>query len=185
MNHINFIQVEGNIVANAELTYTNQGYPMAKFTIGNSVYNGKGRESFTSFFNCVLWGSYAEKMQDSLTKGTHVVLYGQARIENYTDKQGQKRSAFKLSISNNGFVRVIPKRVDSGYQQNYNAYNPQQQQTQQYQTTNPATPPQPASGQAPPLPPSYPKPNNSAQPPTGAEQVRQTFGGEFEDDIPF
>ena len=92
----NWITVEGRLTRDSELKYLPTGTALAEVSIASSDWNGK--EEYTSFFDCQLYGKKAESLQQYLTKGKQVVVNGKMRQDRWENKEGQKRNAWKLGI---------------------------------------------------------------------------------------
>jgi single stranded DNA-binding protein len=194
MTHVNRCEIEGNLTADSVLKYTNTGKAVLTFSIANSTFQGKGRDNYTSFFNIVVWGTYAERMAPRLIKGCTVMLTAQARIENYNDNQGNKKQALKFVVGLNDYIRFT--YINDEARARHNALKNQQQAPQQQPgqgfQQQPAQQNQVQQGSLfapPPVPPktivsaySAPAPGGlTAQPPTQSNSQND----QFEDDIPF
>jgi single-strand DNA-binding protein len=190
MAHVNRTELEGNLVADSELKYTATGTPLLTFSIANNQYQGKGKEDYTSFFNCVIWGKFAERMAPKIIKGCSVLFSCSLKMESFQDKTGVKRSVLKCVIGIGDFIRFTYRSPEA--MARHNALAAQQQAPQQ--PAFGAQPQQPAFG-AQPVVTAYSAPQAStppapaqppAKPPTpGEQQVADLFGGDFQDDIPF
>ena len=189
MTHVNRCEIEGNLTADSVLKYTNTGKAVLNFSIANSTFQGKGRDDYTSFFNIVVWGAYAEKLAPRLIKGCTVMLTAQARIENYNDNQGNKKQALKFVVGLNDFIRFT--YINDEARARHNALKSQQQAPQQQ--PGQGFPQQPAQQgglfAAPQVPPKTIVSASSAPAPGGltAQSPTKTSSQEdlFEDDIPF
>jgi single-strand DNA-binding protein len=53
-------------------------------------------EERTSFFNVVCWGDMAENVNESLAKGTRVVVNGRLEQRSWETEQGEKRSVVEI-----------------------------------------------------------------------------------------
>lgn len=52
------------------------------------------------FFNCFQFGKSSEALDKFFSKGKEIVIFGEMQQENYTDKDGNKRTAWKCKIAN-------------------------------------------------------------------------------------
>lgn len=83
---INLVVIEGNLTADAEVSYRPNGTPLTKFRIAhNETVKG---EKKTYFWNCSSFSKYVEKCASSMKKGVRVTIVGKAQVNNYTNKQG-------------------------------------------------------------------------------------------------
>jgi single-strand DNA-binding protein len=94
MSSINCHVMTGRLCADTELKYTNNGKPMATFTLAVDGFT----KDDTSFFPCVIWGERAEKLQPMLTKGVSIGVQGATRLESW-EKDGVKRTVAKCHVS--------------------------------------------------------------------------------------
>lgn len=133
MTNVNRSEIEGNIVADCKLSYTATGTAIANFSVANEVYQGKGKDNYTSFFNVVIWGDYAERMAPKLIKGCTVLFTCTLRIENYTDKQNNKRTTLKCVIGPQNYIRFTYQSAEARARLEQMKAN-----SAQVQSTNPA-----------------------------------------------
>ena len=101
------ITVVGNLTADPELRYTQNGLPVANFTIATtrSLYDKQSRQYVDDpalFQNCSAWGELAENIAESLTKGTAVLARGFLKVRQYEDRDGNRRTAVDLEVTNVG-----------------------------------------------------------------------------------
>lgn len=71
----------------------------AKFTV--AVDRRYGDE--TDFFDCVVFGKRAAVIDKYFNKGSEIVLTGEAQIRSYEDKNGVKRKAYSVLVSDFDF----------------------------------------------------------------------------------
>lgn len=88
----------GNLTRDPELKFLNDGKALVNFSI--AVSRGTGDKEYTSYFDCVAFGSLAENIAD-LKKGTRLVVSGSFRQERY-EKDGQKREKVTLTADHVG-----------------------------------------------------------------------------------
>ena len=97
---INNITIVGNLTRDPELRFTPSGTPVASFglAVNKRIQNKDSGEWINSadFFNVVAWFKLAENCAQSLFKGDRVLISGRLSQENWEDKDGQKRSAYKI-----------------------------------------------------------------------------------------
>ena len=97
---INNITIVGNLTRDPELRFTPSGTPVASFGLAvNKRIQNKDSGEWTNsadFFNIVAWFKLAENCAQSLIKGDRVLISGRLSQDNWEDKDGQKRSAFKI-----------------------------------------------------------------------------------------
>jgi single-strand DNA-binding protein len=96
----NNIFLIGNLTKDPELRFTPNGTPVASFSIAvNRRFQNKQSgewESEADFFNVAAWFKLAENVAESLGKGDRVIVSGRLSQENWDDKQGQKRTSYRI-----------------------------------------------------------------------------------------
>lgn len=133
---INVFTASGNIGKDCEVRVTPAGKHIATFPL--PVKHGYGEYEKTSWIQCKLFGGQAEKLPHYLTKGVKVVVTGEFVLEEWQDKDGNKRST----------PTVIVNSLEFASQSNGNqGQRPQQQnaapQNSGYQSSKPQTQAQP------------------------------------------
>lgn len=97
---INYVTVVGNLTRDPELRFTPSGTPVASFGVAvNKSFQNKSTgewENDVDFFNVVAWFKLAENCAESLIKGDRVLITGRLSQDSWEDKDGQKRSVFKI-----------------------------------------------------------------------------------------
>lgn len=115
----------GNLTGEVELRWTQQGLPVASFSIAinKRVRNGdQWEDGEPSFLRCSVWRDQAEHVAESLQKGDSVIVQGSMEERKWDDKEtGQKRSSWECTVDNMGpalrFATAKPQRVQSNRQQ--------------------------------------------------------------------
>lgn len=97
------ITVVGNLTADPELRYTQNGLPVVNFTIASTprVFDrqtGQTKDGAALFMRCSVWREFAEHVAGSLTKGTRVIAQGRLTQRSYQDREGQTRTAIELEV---------------------------------------------------------------------------------------
>lgn len=83
---INTIIVSGNVGKDAVLRVTPNGKHIASFSI--PAKTGFGENEKTSWLNCKMFGSMAEKLSVAVVKGAKVTVSGEFVIEEWTRQDG-------------------------------------------------------------------------------------------------
>ena len=83
---------------------------VARLTVATDRYNGK--ETVTDFFYAVAFGKLAERVNKALVKGQGIVFEGNLNMNNFTDKEGNKRSNMQLVMTNFEFAGPRPKNAE-------------------------------------------------------------------------
>ena len=106
--------IVGNVTADPELKFLNNGTPKTEFSVAVSHYwtdaSGEKQEK-TSFFDVIAWRYLAEDVARVLAKGVRVVVTGRLEQRSWDDeKTGGKRSKVELIADE---VAVASKSIES------------------------------------------------------------------------
>ncbi|WP_448263613.1 single-stranded DNA-binding protein [Microbacterium aurum] len=101
------ITVVGNLTANPELRYTQNGLPVANFTIASTPRNfdrqaNEWKDGEALFLRASVWREFAEHVAGSLTKGMRVIATGRLKQRSYQDREGNNRTAIELEVDEIG-----------------------------------------------------------------------------------
>ena len=101
------ITVVGNLTADPELRYTQNGLPVANFTIASTPRNfdrqaNEWKDGEALFLRASVWREFAEHVAGSLTKGMRVIAQGRLRQRSYQDREGNNRTAIELEVDEIG-----------------------------------------------------------------------------------
>ena len=103
----NKIIIVGNLGKDPELRYTPQGKAVASFSIATNEKkkDASGQyNNITTWFRVTLWGTQAEAASKYLTKGSPVYIEGRLRVEEYTDRENQKRQTLEVTATDMQFI---------------------------------------------------------------------------------
>lgn len=94
----NTVNIVGNITRDPELRYTPNGASVTTFGVAwNRRYERGGQQvEEVSFFDVTCWGSLADNVAASLTKGTRVMVTGRLDQRSWETQQGDKRSKVEI-----------------------------------------------------------------------------------------
>lgn len=101
------ITVVGNLTADPELRYTQNGLPVANFTIASTPRTfdrqaNEWKDGEALFLRASVWREFAEHVAGSLTKGMRVVAQGRLRQRSYQDREGNNRTSIELEVDEIG-----------------------------------------------------------------------------------
>jgi single-strand DNA-binding protein len=101
------ITVVGNLTADPELRYTQNGVAVANFTIASTPrlfdrQSNDWKDGEALFMRASVWREFAEHVASSLTKGARVVATGRLRQRSYETKEGEKRTSIELEVDEIG-----------------------------------------------------------------------------------
>ena len=113
---LNRADIQGRFVRDPELRRTNSGVAVASFTLAvdDDYSNDKG-ERGASFIPCVAWKQQAEFVQKYFTKGQMAIVSGRIQTRNYTDKDGNKRTATEIVADRVYFCESKRDRDEDDY----------------------------------------------------------------------
>lgn len=104
---LNKIMLIGNLGRDPELSYTQNGKAVAKFSLAvnrrRRDESGEQREE-TQWFNIVAWDRLAETCNNYLHKGSKVYIEGRMTSRKYTDKDGVERTAWEVVANDMQFL---------------------------------------------------------------------------------
>lgn len=97
----------GNLTADAELRYSQNGLAIANFTVASTEKKfDKATNEWVDgkklFMRCTAWRELAEHVAGSLSKGTRVIVVGKISTREWEDKDGGKRSSIELEVDEIG-----------------------------------------------------------------------------------
>ena len=94
----NTVSIVGNMTRDPELRYTPNGASVCNFGVAwNKRYQRNGEQvEEVSYFDVSCWGTLAENVAESLTKGTRVVVSGELEQRSWETPQGDRRSKVEI-----------------------------------------------------------------------------------------
>jgi single-strand DNA-binding protein len=101
------ITVVGNLTADPELRYTQNGLPVANFTIASTPRTfdrqaNEWKDGEALFLRASVWRDFAEHVAGSLTKGARVIATGRLKQRSYQDREGNNRTSIELEVDEIG-----------------------------------------------------------------------------------
>jgi single-strand DNA-binding protein len=112
----NKITIVGYLGRDPELRYTPQGTALCKMSIATTERrkNVAGEmEEHTTWFRVTAWGRQAELANEYLAKGRQVYIEGRLRLEEYTDREGQKRFSAEVNATEIQFLGQRTEPINS------------------------------------------------------------------------
>ncbi len=110
---LNKVILMGRLTRDPELRHTQANIPVASFSI--ACDRGYGRredgQQNVDFINIVAWRNTAEFVSKWFSKGQLVAISGRLQVRNYTDKDGNNRTATEVVADECFFAES--KRSDS------------------------------------------------------------------------
>jgi single-strand DNA-binding protein len=87
----------GRLGKDAELNRRTTGEPVLNFSLAVDV--GTKQDPKTMWIECALWGKRGEALQQYLIKGTKVTVTGRVSLDEYTARDGAKRTAMRVTVN--------------------------------------------------------------------------------------
>lgn len=101
---MNNIVLLGRLTKDADIRSTQSGKVVASFTLAvDRPYTQNGKKE-ADFIACQIWGKSAEVFGKSVHKGQRVLLEGRLQLRQYTDKNGNKRTAAEVVTDRFEFI---------------------------------------------------------------------------------
>jgi single-strand DNA-binding protein len=101
------ITVVGNLTDDPELRFTPAGAAVAKFRIASTSRrldkaSGEWKDDQPLFLACNVWRDMAERVAESLARGSRVLVTGRLRQRSYETREGEKRTVYELEVDEVG-----------------------------------------------------------------------------------
>ena len=101
---MNNIVLLGRLTKDADIRSTQSGKVVASFTLAvDRPYTQNGKRE-VDFIACQIWGKSAEVLGKSVHRGQRILLEGRLQIRQYTDKNGNKRTAAEVGADRFEFI---------------------------------------------------------------------------------
>lgn len=97
---MNTIILVGNMGGDPELSFTPNGKAKVRFSIADSREVNGVKE--ITWHKCVAWGKTAENIASLFAKGQRVIISGRYKLDEYTTKDGVKKSNMELVVDDCG-----------------------------------------------------------------------------------
>lgn len=96
----------GNLGRDFDVTTTNGGMTIAKSSLGvRRDFKDKQTGKYeTDWIPLTVFGKTAEVMSQHLSKGSKIEVVGKLQTNNYTDKDGNKRTSYDVIVNSFGFL---------------------------------------------------------------------------------
>lgn len=101
---LNKVILQGRLTRDPELKYTTSNVPVLRFSLAvQRSYAPKGAERKADFFDLVAWRSTAEFISNNFKKGQEIAIVGALRQEDWTDRNGNKRTSINVVVEDVNF----------------------------------------------------------------------------------
>ena len=119
MASFNKIVIVGYLGRDPELRYTPQGIAVCNFSVATTEKRKDSRtgepQDVTTWFKVTLWRRLAELANQYLSKGKQVYIEGRLRQEEYTDRDGVKRTSLVVDATDMHFLGTKGDEVGEAY----------------------------------------------------------------------
>lgn len=110
---LNVITIQGRIVRDPEMRRTGSGIQVGNFTVAvDRDFKGQDGNKETDFIDCVAWRGTAEVLSKYFRKGSMATVTGRMQSRKWTDKDGNKRTAWEVQVDHLYFGEA--KRSEGG-----------------------------------------------------------------------
>lgn len=118
----NNVQIGGKVTRNIELKQTSGGKNVCHFTVAVNRTVGRDEDKKADFFDCEAWDSKAEFISKFFRKGSSIFVTGELRKDDWTDKDGNYKSTFKIRVKEVDFVdsKAESEQIESASQDSDN-----------------------------------------------------------------
>lgn len=114
---LNRVILMGRLTAEPDYRTTPSGVSMVRFSLAvDRDFKSQNGERQTDFFNIIAWRSTADFVSRYFHKGQLVALQGSIQANNYTDREGNKRTSYDIVADQ---VYFAEGKRDGGQQNNY------------------------------------------------------------------
>lgn len=96
---MNEVLLVGRVGQDAELKYFESGACKASFSVATNRYDYTKKEKVTDWHRVEVWGKTAEFVGEHFKKGSQVLVQGTLKKEEYTNKDGEKKTIYKVVAS--------------------------------------------------------------------------------------
>lgn len=97
----------GNLTKDPELTTTNSGVSVCRFTIAvQRRFENADGEKESDFFNCVAWRGIGENISKYCKKGNKIGVIGELQNRSYDAQDGTKRYITEIIVNECEFLQT-------------------------------------------------------------------------------
>ena len=103
---MNKVILIGNLTKDPEMTTTQSGISVTRFTIAcQRKFKNANDEYESDFINCIAWRSSAEFIQKYFKKGNKIAVVGSIQTRTYDAEDGTKKYITEVVIEESEFVQ--------------------------------------------------------------------------------
>ena len=103
---MNLVILSGNLGADPEIKYTQNGTAIASFSLATTEKwkNDDGVQEHTEWHKIIVWGPQAESCKNYLTKGKRVNVMGKIQTRKYTNNEGKEMRVMEIKATSVEFI---------------------------------------------------------------------------------
>lgn len=94
----------GRLTKDPELQTTTSGKSLARFSVAVKRDYATDGQVECDFFNCVVWGAFAETCNKYLKKSSKVIVEGKLNTRTYESNDGAKKLIYEINATNVEFL---------------------------------------------------------------------------------
>ena len=103
----NTITIVGQLTDDPELRFTPSGDAVANFTVASTPRRfdrqaNEWTDGDTMYLDASAWRGMAENVAETLVRGARVIVTGSLKVSYWDDKDGNKRTRYKLDVTEVG-----------------------------------------------------------------------------------
>src|SRR5262245_24474849 len=106
MASFNKIVIVGYLGRDPEMRYTPNGNAVCNFSVATTEKRKRDGEDeeITTWFKVTAWGRQAELINEYLHKGSQAYIEGRVSLEEWTDREGARRSTLQVNLTDCKFL---------------------------------------------------------------------------------
>jgi len=139
MASFNKITIVGYLGKDPELRYTPQGIAVCNVSVATTEKRKDPRtgepQDITTWFKVTLWRRQAEIANQYLSKGKQVYIEGRLRQEEYTDRDGARRTSLSVDATDMHFLGTKGDEAGDAYPSQSSQAQSSQAQSSQAQSS--------------------------------------------------
>ena len=110
---MNNIVIHGRLTRDPELKTVSSGKEVCNFCVAvGRRFKGANGEEKTDYFECEAWGSSGVFVSTYFRKGKEIIVRGEMQQNSYENKEGQKRTVWKLVAETVSFCGSKKDKTD-------------------------------------------------------------------------
>lgn len=121
MNNVTLI---GRIATDLEVKTNDTGTSRCKFNLAVPRVGAKEGLQDVDFISAIVWNKQAENLAKYQSKGSLIGIRGEIRAENYTDKEGLRRTNTYVLVHNVVYLGTSNKTSDNSIEITENVEDP-------------------------------------------------------------